>query len=117
MPATVFESDSGNIVILALGIAGITYGGLLGAFVFGIVNKRARALDANIAFALAVAVNAYFFVMEKYVTGEVWVAWQWYPLLGIIVTFIVGGLLGLRHKTKVVEEPTTLAEAEGSTSP
>ena len=54
LPATVFESDSGNIVILALGIAGITYGGLLGAFVFGIVNKRARALDANIAFALAV---------------------------------------------------------------
>ncbi|MGO1291223.1 MAG: sodium:solute symporter [Brevibacterium linens] len=116
LPATIFESDSGNIVILALGIAGITYGGLLGAFVFGIVNKRARALDANIAFALAVAGNAFFFVMEKYVTGEVWVAWQWYPLLGVIVTFIVGGLLSLRHKTKVVEEPI-LAEAEGSPRP
>jgi SSS family solute:Na+ symporter len=101
--------------VLALGIAGITYGGLLGAFVFGIVNKRARATDANIAFALAVAVNAFFFVMEKYVTGEVWVAWQWYPLLGVIVTFIVGGLLGMRHKTKI-EEPT-IAEVEGSNRP
>lgn len=44
-----------------------------------------------------------------------WVAWQWYPLLGVIVTFIVGGLLGLRHKT-TVEEPT-IAEAEGSPRP
>lgn len=96
VPASVFQTDEGNIVILALGVAGITYGGLLGAFVFGIVNRRARALDANIAFVVAVAVNAYFFVMEKYVTGEVWVAWQWYPLLGIIVTLVVGGLLSLR---------------------
>src|SRR5699024_1550289 len=109
LPATVFESDSGNIVILALGIAGITYGGLLGAFVFGIVNKRARAADANIAFAIAVAVNAFFFAMENYVTGEVWVAWQWYPLLGVIVTFAVGGLLSLRHPAA---DP--VAEADGS---
>lgn len=96
-PATIFQSDEGNIVILALGVAGITYGGLLGAFAFGILNRRATAADANIAFVVAVAVNAYFFVMEKYVTGEVWVAWQWYPLLGVIVTFVVGGLLSLRR--------------------
>ncbi|MDR8018983.1 sodium:solute symporter [Nesterenkonia aerolata] len=96
-PAAVFQSDEGNIVILALGVAGITYGGLLGAFVFGILNRRARATDANIAFLAAVGVNAFFFVMEKYVTGEVWVAWQWYPLLGVLVTFAVGGLLSLRH--------------------
>ena len=42
-PATIFRSDEGSIVVLALGVAGITYGGLLGAFVFGIVNRRARA--------------------------------------------------------------------------
>ncbi|WP_193105926.1 sodium:solute symporter [Brachybacterium sp. FME24] len=100
-PATIFRSDEGNIVVLALGVAGITYGGLLGAFLFGIINKRARALDANIAFVVAVAVNAFFFVMEKYVVGEVWVAWQWYPLLGVIVTFVVGGLLSLRHPDRI----------------
>ncbi len=98
-PATVFQSDEGNIVILALGIAGITYGGLLGAFIFGILNRRARASDANIGFVAAVAVNAFFFLMEKYIVGEVWVAWQWYPLLGVLVTFAVGGLLSLRHRT------------------
>ncbi|MGQ7788359.1 sodium:solute symporter [Nesterenkonia sp. K-15-9-6] len=99
-PAAVFQSDEGNIVVLALGVAGITYGGLLGAFVFGILNRRARAADANIAFLAAVGVNAFFFVMEKYVTGEVWVAWQWYPLLGVLVTFAVGGTLSLRHPAR-----------------
>ncbi len=97
-PATMFRSDEGSIVVLALGVAGITYGGLLGAFVLGIVNRRARAVDANLAFVLAVAVNAFFFVMEKYVIGEVWVAWQWYPLLGVVVTLAVGGTLSLRHR-------------------
>jgi len=107
-PAVFFQSDEGNIVVLALGIAGITYGGLLGAFVFGIVNKRATALDANVAFVAAVGVNLYFFVMEKYVTGEVWVAWQWYPLLGVLVTFAVGGLLSLRHPSR----PATVEPVE-----
>ena len=107
-PATIFRSDEGSIVVLALGVAGITYGGLLGAFMFGIVNKRARAADANIAFVIAVAINAFFFVMEKYVIGEVWVAWQWYPLLGVIVTFVVGGLLSLRHDGRAPVEPVTI---------
>lgn len=111
LPATVFTSDSGNIVILALGIAGITYGALLGAFVLGIVNKRAQALDANIAFGIAVMVNAFFFVMEKYVTGEVWVAWQWYPLLGVVVTLAVGGILSLLHPTA----PSAPVHSGGST--
>lgn len=109
-PAMVFRSDEGNIVVLALGVAGITYGGLLGAFMFGIINKRARAADANIAFVFAVGVNAFFFVMEKYVVGEVWVAWQWYPLMGVLVTFAVGGLLSLRHSTPAV--PVRLTEAQ-----
>ena len=105
LPATFFRSDEGSIVVLALGIAGITYGGLLGAFVLGIVNKRARTLDANIAFLCAVATNAFFFVMEKYVVGEVWIAWQWYPLLGVLVTLAVGGLLSLRHSSPAEVEP------------
>ncbi|GAB3745955.1 sodium:solute symporter [Nocardiopsis nanhaiensis] len=109
-PATVFQSDEGNIVILALGVAGITYGGLLGAFIFGIANKRARAADVNIAFIAAIAVNGFFFVMEKYVTGEIWVAWQWYPLMGVIVTFVIGGLLALRHPAPTEEEQTPAAE-------
>lgn len=108
-PATVFQSDSGNIVILALGIAGITYGALLGSFLLGLVNHRARAMDANIAFVLAAATTATMFVLEKFVlaaedgTPRVIVAWQWYPLVGVIVTLVVAGLLSLRHRTPAPE--------------
>ena len=101
--ATIFRSDEGSFVVLALGVAGITSGGLL-----GIVNKRARAVDANIAFVVAVAINALFVGMERYVIGEVWVAWQWYPLLGAIVTFAVGGMLSLRHKGRAPVEPISV---------
>lgn len=102
-PAAFFKSDSGSIVILALGIAGITYGALLGSFILGLVNRRARAFDANIAFVMAAATTMTFFVLEKWVmtnpdgTPKVLVAWQWYPLIGVIVTLVVGGLLSLRH--------------------
>ncbi len=101
-PAVFFESDSGSIVVLALGIAGITYGALLGAFVFGLVSKRATAADANIAFVCAAATTMTLFALEKWVLAEdgvpqVLLAWQWYPLAGVIVTFVVGGLLSLRH--------------------
>lgn len=103
-PALFFKSDEGNIVILALGIAGITYGALLGSFALGLFNKRARASDANIAFVLAAATTLILFVLEKWVMAEdgkphVLVAWQWYPLVGVIVTLVVGGLLSLRHRT------------------
>ena len=37
--------------------------------------------------------------------GEVWVAWQWYPALGVIVTFVVGGLLSLRHSERAPVAP------------
>jgi len=101
-PAVFFKSDTGSIVVLALGIAGITYGALLGAFVLGIVNKRATAVDANIAFVCAAGSTMTMFALEKWVLAEdgvprVLLAWQWYPLAGVIVTLVVGGLLSLRR--------------------
>jgi Na+/proline symporter len=101
-PAVWFKSDTGSIVVLALGIAGITYGALLGAFVLGFVNKRATAVDANIAFVCAAGTTMTLFALEKWVLAEdgvprVLLAWQWYPLAGVIVTLVVGGLLSLRR--------------------
>ena len=36
--------------------------------------------------------------VSSYVIGKVWVAWQWYPLLGVLVPLAVGGALSLRHR-------------------
>ncbi|MDN5894875.1 MAG: sodium:solute symporter [Nocardioides sp.] len=116
-PAAFFKSDSGSIVILALGIAGITYGALLGSFALGLFNKRARTADANIAFVCAAATTMTMFVLEKWVLAvdgvpHVVVAWQWYPLVGVIVTLVVGGLLSMRHGSDAspVTVPTTNAD-------
>jgi len=111
-PAVWFKSDTGSIVVLALGIAGITYGALLGAFVLGIVNKRATEVDANIAFVCAAGTTMTLFALEKWVLAEdgvprVLLAWQWYPLAGVIVTLVVGGLLSLRRP---VEAPRSEAQ-------
>ncbi|WP_255396096.1 hypothetical protein [Kocuria sp. CNJ-770] len=115
-PAAFFKDDSGSIVVLALGIAGITYGALLGSFVLGLVNKRARALDANVAFVCAAATTMTLFVLEKWVLAvdgvpHVLLAWQWYPLAGVIVCLVVGGLLSLRHGREAASNP----QAETST--
>lgn len=118
-PAMFFKSDSGNIVILALGIAGITYGALLGSFTLGLFNKRARAADANIAFVCAAATTMTLFVLEKWVLAvdgvpHVIVAWQWYPLVGVIVTLVIGGLLSMRNGRDV---PPTDAPVVGGDQP
>lgn len=112
-PAAFFTNDEGSIVVLALGIAGVTYGALLGSFVLGLVNKRARALDANVAFVVTALCSITLFSLENWVmsnpdgTPKVLVAWQWYPLLGVIVTLVVGGLLSLRNTR--VEPPVRSA--------
>lgn len=91
--ANLFESQENPVVELGLGIAGFTYGGLLGAFLLGILIPRARQTDALIAFFAAIAIMAYV------VFGGVNVAFPWYTLIGVAITMTVGGLLSLRHST------------------
>lgn len=113
--AMLFTGLDNPVVELGLGIAGFTYGGLLGAFVLGLVNRRARQADAVVAFVatVAVLVLVIFGVWYAPEAGWTWawrpdaearaaaglraVAWPLYPLIGVAVTLTVGGLLGLRH--------------------
>jgi SSS family transporter len=114
--AMLFTGMDNPVVELGLGIAGFTYGGLLGAFALGLLSQRARQSDAVVAFVAAVAalVAVIFGVWWSAETGGwVWdwrpdaaaregtglraVAWPLYPLIGVAVTLAVGGLLGLRH--------------------
>jgi SSS family solute:Na+ symporter len=89
--ANLFESQENPVVELGLGIAGFTYGGLLGAFLLGLLVRRARQTDALVAFFVAVAVMAYV------VFGGVPVAFPWYTLIGVTITLLVGWLLSRRH--------------------
>ena len=105
-----FESTTSPVVELGLGIAGFTYGALLGAFALGIFVRRARQREAAIAFLVAVAamvgvIGAVWWGPEGWFVG--WrpppevraglglrpLAWPLYPLVGAGVSVALGALL------------------------
>ncbi len=88
--ASLFTDTKGQVVLLGLGIAGYTYGALLGAFLLGLAVRRANQRDAIVAFLATVAVMAI-------VVGNYRLAFTWYVPLGVLVTLGVGGLLSLTH--------------------
>jgi sugar phosphate permease len=113
--AMLFTGLDNPVVELGLGIAGFTYGGLLGAFLLGLISRRAREADAMIAFAVTIA------AMVLLIFGLWWgpevgwvadwrptpetraalglraVAWPLYPVIGSALTVGLGMLLGMRH--------------------
>ena len=90
--ACLFTDTTGQVVLLGLGIAGYTYGALLGAFILGLVVRRARQPEAIVAFLATVVVMT--LVVRTYS-----IAFTWYVPLGVIVTLAVGGLMSLARRT------------------
>ncbi|MGI4955496.1 MAG: sodium:solute symporter [Janthinobacterium lividum] len=89
--ASLFTDTKDQVVLLGLGIAGYTYGALLGAFLLGRLVPRAHGRDAVAAFLATLAVMSV-------VVGTYPLAFTWYVPLGVIVTLLVGGLLSLTHE-------------------
>jgi solute:Na+ symporter, SSS family len=92
--AMTFGRQDTPVVQLALTIASLTYGGLLGTYLLGGLWPRARERDVIVAVVVSVA------VMAPIVLGAVipgfplrWLpglAWPWYVPLGTAVTVLVG---------------------------
>lgn len=80
------------MVELELGIAGLTYGGLLGAFLLGLFVRRARQTDALIAFVITIA-------SMVFVVFGTPIAYPLYTVIGVAIMLLVGGLLSLRHSS------------------
>ena len=78
-------------VEVALGVASVVYGGLLGAFALGVLSERADQRSAIVGMSVGVGVVA---VIWRTVPG---IAFPWYVLIGTVVTFLVGLVLGRRH--------------------
>jgi Na+/proline symporter len=119
--ASMFSTTKNSVIELGLGITGYTYGALLGAFVLGILVKRARQADAVVAFVVTVVAMAVVILGVKFSKGGALLglnfakadskttfvlAYPWYTVLGVLITMVVGGLLALRHRTPAVaDEP------------
>jgi SSS family transporter len=93
--AILFMNSSQAVVELALSISSFTYGGLLGTFLLGILNKKARQEDALAAFVAGI------FIMITVISLKI-AAWTWFTLIGVAATLIVGGLLSvLSNKERI----------------
>lgn len=74
-----------SAVEVALGVASVVYGGLLGAFVLGILSPRATQGGAVVGMGAGILGVA---VLWRWAPQAV--AWPWFALLGTAVTFGVG---------------------------
>ncbi len=81
-----------SAVEVALGIASVVYGGLLGAFGLGILADRADQRSTIIGMAAGIGI-----VMAIWLTVPQRVAWPWFVFIGTLVTYFVGWALGRRR--------------------
>lgn len=114
--ASLFQESDNPVVELGLSIASFTYGGLLGVFLLGLVNRRARQVDALIAFGVTIAAMVFiiFGVWHSPIEGWLFhfrpspstvaarglqpIGWPWYTVIGVAINLGVGSLLALRHR-------------------
>ncbi len=78
-------------VEVALGVASLVYGGLLGAFALGtlVPSANSRGTVVGVAAGIGTVTAIWLFAREA-------VAWPWFVFLGTLVTFAVGWLVSLR---------------------
>ena len=78
-----FIGLKGTVVEVALGIASYTYGGLLGVFLIGIIDKKTKQIDAIIGFITALIVMTVVIATLK-------IAWPLYTVVGATTVIVVG---------------------------
>lgn len=92
LSAFLFMTSSHAVVEQALSIASFTYGGLLGTFLLGIINKKAKQEDALAGFVAGIL------VMVSVISLNL-VGWTWYTLIGVTATIFIGSLLTAFSRT------------------
>lgn len=76
-------------VEVALGIASLVYGGLLGAFALGVFSTRADTRSVALGMAVGIGVVVWLWLFRRSA-----VAWPWYVLIGTALTVLVGWARG-----------------------
>lgn len=82
-------STGTSAVEVALAVASLVYGGLLGAFILGTRSRRADARSVIIGMSVGIGVVAAIWLFAR--TS---VAWPWFVPIGTSVTVLVGAMLG-----------------------
>lgn len=85
-----FGSQGTPVVVLALSVASIAYGGLLGTFIMAGLMPRSRGRDAITAILVATAAMLVVVLIQPWPFENL--AWPWYVPLGTAITLAVGFL-------------------------
>lgn len=88
--AVVVQHFHESVLELALTIASVAYGAMLGIFLLAVLVRRATARGALLGALLGLAT---LLAIMKYTA----IAWTWYVGIGATVTFISAWLLGFRN--------------------
>ena len=83
MAALVAQHLHQSVLVLALTVASVPYGSMLGIFLLGVLTKRANGRGALTGALVALAV---MIIVVAYTP----LAWTWYVAVGTVVTFAVG---------------------------
>ncbi len=81
-----------SVVEIALGIASITYGGLLGTFILGRFFKNTQESGAIAGFTAGIAFMLMIIFIPKMIGIPAIVHWTWFVAIGSTVCIIVGNL-------------------------
>ena len=85
-------SQGSAAVEVALAAASMAYGGLLGAFALGVLTRKVTEAGAMVGMTAGVGT-----VVAIWIAARDVVAWPWFVLIGLVVTFAVGSLFRNRR--------------------
>ncbi len=83
-----FMRSGESALALALSVASLINGPILGVFLVGTLIKRAKEMHALLGMIASICLMVYILVATK-------IAWTWYALIGSLVTLIVAWLASL----------------------
>jgi SSS family transporter len=81
--AIIFMTTNNSALNLALSVASLINGPILGVFLIGAFLKKAKQIHALVGMAASIFLMLYILLGTK-------IAWTWYALIGSLTTFLVG---------------------------
>ncbi len=97
--AFIFIHTNESVIEIALSIASVTYGGLLGTFLLGVIFKKPQQIDAIVGFSAGLLVLIYVFFFTP-------IAWTWYTMIGSLTTVVVGLISSkITRRVRMSSEP------------
>lgn len=95
-------SQGTTAVEVALAIASLVYGGLVGAFLLGIFSARADQRSVIIGMAIGIGTVACIWLFWREA-----IAWPWFVPIGTLITAVVGQTLGRGAEVHPEPDPVT----------